>query len=131
MNTKTVELATPQARIYAFLAELAISILTLGIGWLIWSAYAWGKGTTPGHQLLHQQIVDVETNRPLTWGQMALRELVFKGLISGVLSSFTYGLYAFADAGLMFRDDRRAIHDWMSASIVIQSSETLSGKIRF
>ncbi|MEI7540096.1 MAG: RDD family protein [Actinomycetes bacterium] len=131
MITKTIKLATPQSRIYAFLAELAISILTLGIGWLIWSAYAWGKGTTPGHQLLKHQIVNVETNQPLSWAQMAVRELLFKGVIGGILSSFTYGLYAVADAGLMFRNDRRAIHDWMSSSVVIQSTENLAGKIRF
>lgn len=131
MNTKIIELATPQTRVYAFLAELAISILTLGIGWLIWSAYAWGKATTPGHQLLHHQIVDIETNEPLSWTQMAVRELIFKGMIGGILSSFTYGLYACADAGLMFLEDRRAIHDRMSSSVVIQGSENLAERIRF
>jgi uncharacterized RDD family membrane protein YckC len=131
MNAQTSQLATPQTRIAAFAAELVISFLTLGIGWLIWSAYTWAKGTTPGHQLLGHEIVNVETNLPLSWGQMAMRELVFKGVIGGVLSSFTYGAFSLADAGLMFREDRRAIHDWMSSSIVIQNKKVPSGKIRF
>jgi uncharacterized RDD family membrane protein YckC len=131
MNTKTIELATPQSRIYAFLADIAIGTLTLGIGWLIWSVYAWGKATTPGHQLLHHQIVNVDTKQPLSWEQMAAREFLFKGAIGGILSSLTYGIFSFADAGLMFREDRRAIHDWMCSSIVIQESENSIGKIRF
>ncbi len=131
MNTKTIELATPQSRIAAFLTDVAISILTLGIGWIIWSAYAWAKGTTPGHQVLGHKIINVDTNLPLSWGQMAMRELLFKGAVAGILSSITYGIFSFADAGLMFREDRRAIHDWMSSSIVIQESKNSTGKIRF
>ena len=131
MNTQTQQLAAPETRIYAFLADLVIGFVTLGIGWLIWSAFLWSEGTTPGHKLLHQTIVDEETSQPLTWNRMAMRELLFKGFLGGMLSSFTYGLFYLVDGLFIFRDNRKAIHDIMARSLVIQSNGASSGKIRF
>ena len=131
MNTPIQQLAAPETRIYAFLADLAIGFVTLGIGWLIWSAILWSQGTTPGHKLLHQTIVDEKTLQPLTWDRMAIRELLFKGFIGGILSSLTYGLFYLADALFIFREDRRAIHDHMARTLVIQNDGESSGRIRF
>lgn len=131
MNTQTQQLAAPETRIYAFLADLAIGFVTLGIGWLIWSAILWSEGTTPGHKLLHQTIVDEKTLQPLTWDRMAVRELLFKGFLGGILSSFTYGLFYLADGLFIFRDDRKAIHDHMARTLVIQNDGESSGRIRF
>ena len=131
MNTPIQQLAAPETRIYAFLADLAIGFVTLGIGWLIWSVILWSQGTTPGHKLLHQTIVDEKTLQPLTWDRMAIRELLFKGFIGGILSSLTYGLFYLADALFIFREDRRAIHDHMARTLVIQNDGESSGRIRF
>ena len=131
MNTPIQQLAAPETRIYAFLADLAIGFVTLGIGWLIWSAILWSQGTTPGHKLLHQTIVDEKTLQPLTWDRMAIRELLFKGFIGGILSSLTYGLFYLADALFIFRENRRAIHDHMARTLVIQNDGESSGRIRF
>lgn len=131
MNTQIQQLAAPETRIYAFLADLVIGFVTLGIGWLIWSAILWNQGTTPGHKLLHQTIVDEKTLQSLTWNRMAIRELLFKGSIGGILSSLTYGLFYLADALFIFREDRRAIHDHMARTLVIQNDGKSSGRIRF
>lgn len=131
MNTQTQQLAAPETRIYAFLADLAIGFVTLGIGWLIWSAILWNEGTTPGHKLLHQTIIDEKTFQPLSWNRMAMRELLFKGFLGGMLSSLTYGLFYLADGLFIFREDRKAIHDIMSRSLVIQNGDKALGRIRF
>jgi hypothetical protein len=46
--------ATPMARLGAHLLEAVLAVLTLGLGWLIWSFIVWSKGTTPAHQILKQ-----------------------------------------------------------------------------
>ena len=110
---------TPGARLGAFLMDILLSVVTLGIGWIIWSFIAWGKGTTPGHQVLKQKIVDENTGETFGWGRMALRELIFKGLVIGVGSFFTFGILWVVDSLFVVREDRKTIHDMVSRSIVV------------
>jgi len=131
MNTLTHQLAAPEKRLYAFLANMGIGIITLGIGWIIWSALLWSEGTTPGHKLLNLSIVDEKTFEHLNWNRMAVRELVFKGIFAAAISSFTYGLSYIADGLFIFRDDRRALHDHLARSIVIDNESQGSRRIRF
>ena len=111
--------STPGARLGAFLMDILLSVVTLGVGWLIWSLIVWGKGTTPGHQVLKQKIVDEKTGETFNWGRMALRELVFKGLVIGVGSIFTFGILWVVDSLFVVREDRKTIHDMVSRSIVV------------
>jgi hypothetical protein len=46
-------LASPGARLGAYLLDLLFFLILFGIGWIIWSLVVWSKGTTPGHQVLH------------------------------------------------------------------------------
>lgn len=112
---------TPGARLGAFLMDALLSVVTLGIGWLIWSLIVWQKGTTPGHQVLKQKIVDEKTGETFSWGRMALRELVFKGIVIGVGSVFTLGILWVVDSLFVVREDRKTIHDMMSRSIVVNA----------
>jgi uncharacterized RDD family membrane protein YckC len=112
---------TPGARLGAFLMDALLSVVTLGIGWLIWSLIVWQKGTTPGHQVLKQKIVDEQTGETFTWGRMALRELVFKGIVIGVGSIFTLGILWVVDSLFVVREDRKTIHDMMSRSLVVNA----------
>jgi uncharacterized RDD family membrane protein YckC len=113
-------LASPGARFGSYLMEYVLLFVTLGVGWLVWSLIVWDKGTTPGHQVLKQIIVDEKTQEPLSWGRMALRELVFKGLVGAFLALITFGIFFIVDSLFVTRDDRRTIHDRMSGSLVIQ-----------
>jgi uncharacterized RDD family membrane protein YckC len=80
----------------------------------------WGKGTTPGHQVLKQYIVDEKTGKTFSWGRMALREVVIKGILCGVLYLVTFSIFYFVDSLMVVRDDRRTIHDRISGSLVVQ-----------
>src|SRR5206468_6518647 len=48
-----VPLASPGKRFGAYLLDLLLIIVTLVIGWLVWLFIDWGKGQTPGKQLLN------------------------------------------------------------------------------
>lgn len=113
-------LASPGARLGAFVLEIIFAFVTLGIGWFIWSLIVWGKGTTPGHQVLKLYVVDAKSGITATWGHMALREFVIKGLVGGIASSITFGLYFLIDSLFIARDDRKTLHDLMSSTLVVQ-----------
>jgi hypothetical protein len=113
-------LASAGARLGAHLMEGLLALVTLGIGWIIWSLVEWGKGTTPGHKVLKQYIVDEKTGKTFSWGRMALREVVIKGILCGVLYVITFSIFYFVDSLMVVRDDRRTIHDRISGSLVVQ-----------
>lgn len=66
------------ARFGEFLLEMLLTIVTCGIGWLIWSAVLWQQSTTPAKKLLKMRVVNVATGAPATMQQMLLRELLGK-----------------------------------------------------
>ena len=113
-------LATPAVRLGSFALEIVFAVLTLGIGWLIWSLIVWGKGTTPGHQILRLYIVDAKTGRTASWGHTALREFVIKGLVGGLASSIALGAYFIVDSLFVLREDRKTIHDLITSTQVVQ-----------
>ena len=113
-------IATPAVRLGAFFLEILFVVVTLGIGWIIWSLIVWGKGTTPGHQVLRLYVVDAKSGKTATWGHMALREFVMKGLVGGIASSVTFGIYWVVDSLFVVRDDRKTLHDLMSSTSVVQ-----------
>jgi len=113
-------LASAGARLGSYLLEIVLAVLTLGIGWLIWSLIVWGKGTTPGHQILKQYVVKEETGETFNWGRMAVREFLVKQLLCGLLAGFTFGIFFLVDSLMVTRDDRKSIHDRISGSLVVQ-----------
>ena len=113
-------LASAGARLGSYLLESVLAFVTLGIGWLIWSFIVWGKGTTPGHQILKQYVVKEETGETFSWGRMAVREILVKQLLCGILAIFTLGIFFLVDSLMVARDDRKSIHDRISGSLVVQ-----------
>ena len=108
-----------ELRVAAYALDIFILSITLVIGWLIWSAFVWRKGTTPGHQLLKQKIVDEMTGETFSWGKMALRELIIKMFLIGFGMTFTFGLLWLVDALMIFRADQRTLHDMLIKSKVV------------
>ena len=119
-ENSSTELATPGARLGAHLLEALLAVVTLGIGWLIWSFVLWGQGTTPGHKVLRQYIVNEKTGQDFTWGQMFVRELLIKGILVPLLSAFSFGIVYLVDSLMVTRDDRKTLHDRICGSIVVQ-----------
>lgn len=94
-NDSNWRLATFQHRLGALALDCVLSVVTLGIGWLIWSLVLWGQGQTPGKNILKIRVYAADTQRPATWGHMAIREFLMMfaiGIAAGVLNLFTIGV---------------------------------------
>ena len=82
------ELASIGRRLGALSIDIVIGILTLYIGWLIWSFIIYGRGQTPGKQILGIYAASTDNpEQPFSWGNTALREFVYKFLLFGVFLS--------------------------------------------
>ena len=85
-------LATPQHRLGAVAVDSGLIFATSFIGWGIWSLIVWGKGQTPGKQLLKVRVLNEPTGKPATWGQMLIRQLLIGWALSAPYT-FAYGFY--------------------------------------
>jgi uncharacterized RDD family membrane protein YckC len=72
----------------AYTLAVLLFIVTLGIGYIVWSLAAWRHGQTPAQRLFHLRCWRPETGRPASRSQMALRQasgLLINGeLLAGV-----------------------------------------------
>ena len=103
----------------AALLDNLLFLVTLGIGWLIWSLAVYDRGQTPARQLLGHVAVDSTTGQPLSWGRTALRELVLKGLVGYFATTFTCYAYFLVDSLMIFNDRRQTLHDMMASSLIV------------
>jgi len=86
-------IASRQHRLGGYAVDVAMYIVTLGIGWFIWSLVVWGQGQTPGKQIVKLRVYDQKTGTSVKWGHMAIRQfglpfaayLVF-GILSGIVT---------------------------------------------
>ena len=120
MDEEVSNLASPQARLGSFLLEIGLMIVTLFIGWVIWSFFTWQTGQTPAKRILKQAVVSSKDDQQFTWVQMLLREVVVKWAAGGIASSASNGITWVIDSLFVFRDDRRTVHDIIVSSKVIQ-----------
>ena len=97
-------------------------VLTVGIGYLIWAAIAYGKGQTPAKQILKMYVIDTETGLPATWGKMFVRGFV----IDGVLNSITGGVFSLISAIWIFTNPKRQrLTDLVLKTIVVDAPNGL------
>ena len=83
-----VQLASVGRRIGAYFLSVLLSVVTLGIGYLIWGLIAWGKGRGPAMQVLGLRCWKPADGKAAGWGTMALRDIV-GGIAQGILSIIT------------------------------------------
>ena len=104
-------------RFVEFLLELLLMIVTLVIGWLIWSVLIWNRGLTPAKQVMGMKCVDPDTGETVDWGKMALREIVGKWLIGLIVPFWTLinGLV------ILFSSSRRGLWDYLPGTVVVDA----------
>ena len=139
-----VYLADPSRRFRAYLLDALLSVVTLGIGWIIWALVLNSKtpGVTPAKRIMHMRVVNASTFKPLSLGQMIIRRALLGAIVGdlglyiafrapGVILeaiSFDNGLIVFiatiaalyAYASVPMRNDRnRNIWDIVSGTQVV------------
>lgn len=78
------ELAPAGKRIGTFLLEVVLAVVTLLIGYFIWTVFfAWRRGQTPGKQVMGMRIYHLRNQRAANWGQMFVRQFV-GGIVNGI-----------------------------------------------
>ena len=121
-------------RFGAFLLDGVLTVLTCGIGWLIWSVVLWQQSTSPAKKMLKMRVVDARTGAPATMNQMVMRELVSKlvlvvglnylGLSVGIDMAVGLGnLVTLASAVMVLATaPRRAVWDHIAGTVVTDAS---------
>jgi uncharacterized RDD family membrane protein YckC len=111
-----VRLSSVGRRFGAYLLDGLLAIVTLGIGWMIWSLIVWGQGYTPGKQLMKMKAVKLDTGESATWGTMFLREFVGKGIIGAIAIPITLGILAFM---LLWDSKRQQVWDKVAGTVIV------------
>ncbi len=119
-------LAGTGRRVGAFFLSIVLSVVTLGIGYVIWGVIVWGRGQTPTLQVLGMRCWRPESARVAGWGWMALREIIGR-LVEGILSIIT-SLLSF----ILFlaRPDHRSLHDMVAGTVVVWDPDKVLHRAR-
>ena len=72
-NIALGNLAAPKVRLLAWAINLVLIVVTLGIGYLVWTLILWRSSTNPGKQMLGLRVVHADTEVDATWGHLAIR----------------------------------------------------------
>lgn len=92
--------------------EALLAVLTLGIGYLIWTVIVMSRGQTPGKQLLGMRVIRLD-GTTASWGLMFGR-----GCCKFLVSCIPFG--SVISFFIMLGDaDNRSIHDKMVNTMVV------------
>jgi hypothetical protein len=111
-------------RIGALALGVLLVVVTLVVGWLVWSVFEWRRGRTPTYRLLGLRVVGRSDGQPIGLGRSFLRSGICCPLLiiptaaigSVVLLCFAFG--ASPPDGL-FTQPRRAPWDALTATTVL------------
>jgi len=120
-------LASKGRRFGAYLLEIPLALVTLGIGYLVWMLIVWARGQTPAKQVLNMRVVRLEERRAAHWGIMALRNFVLSVLISIPLELIFPGLsilWLLANGiALLVSRRNQALWDMMLKTVVVHDPD--------
>lgn len=107
-----VTLSSKGRRLLAVFVDAGLAIVTLGVGYIIWSFLIYGQGTTPGKKLLGMRIIKSDTNQASSWGYTFLREWIVKGAIGGL----TVGI---GSIWLLWDKNNQNLYDKIMGTLVV------------
>jgi len=113
------QLATAGRRLGQYMLDVLLLLVTLLIGYWIWSLIIWGRGQTPGMQILHMRVIKADNFKEAGRGTMAFRQLIGKLLLFTVIN------LVFVPAGLvlcfmlLWDRERQEVWDKIANTLVI------------
>jgi uncharacterized RDD family membrane protein YckC len=100
------------------LLETVLVIVTLFIGWIIWSIILWKKGQTPAKSLMKMRVVKLDTGLAADTGTMVMREVVGKWLL-GVVP-----FYSLVSAVIVLTDEKsQGLWDKIAGTVVVDDPD--------
>jgi RDD family len=119
-------------RLEALALNALLCIVTLVIGWIVWSVFEWRNGRTPSYRLLRLHVVRLSDGRPIHLGRSIIRSgiccllLIPTIVVCAIIGlSFVFGASA---PDNLFRHPRRAPWDhFTSTRVTCDQSEPLVG----
>jgi len=129
-----LRIATFQHRLGAYALDAALGVLTLFIGWLIWSMILWGEGQTPAKKILGLRVYSSISKSKVTWGHMAVRELLIPlalvislsilNLVSfGILGTMGYIAWAVLEIVWYFTKGSQTLRDVVVKTLVVNEAK--------
>ncbi|MGE5135182.1 MAG: RDD family protein [Gemmatimonadota bacterium] len=116
-----VQLASIGRRVGAYFLAIPLSIVTLGIGYIVWGLIVWGRGQTPALQVLGMRCWRPDDGRVASWGWMALREIVGR-IAEGILSIITLLLSFIL---MVTSKERKSLHDLVAGTVVLYDPDKI------
>jgi uncharacterized RDD family membrane protein YckC len=117
-----MQYASFQHRLGAYALDATLSVITLGIGWLIWSLIVWGEGQTPAKKILKIRVRHSETGEVATWGHMAVREFLVPLTVSiavGLTSGLALVAWIIIEIVFYFTKNCRTLRDlWVKTAVI-------------
>ena len=114
------DLASPWLRLGAYLLDVLLLVVTLIIGWIIWTLIVWKDGQSPAKRLLGMRVVVKSTGRTATWGKMFLREFVMRGLLIPIVAVPTCGVLSIVAVLMIFSAYHETLWDKWSGTLVVK-----------
>jgi hypothetical protein len=111
-------------RLEALALTPLLLIVTLGIGWLVWSVLEWRTGRTPSYRLLGLRVVRRDQGRPIGLARSFVRSgicctlLIVPTVVIGGVVAISFAIGASPPDGLL-RQPRPAPWDRLTATTVI------------
>lgn len=117
------EIVSKTDRFLSFLLDIALTIVTLGIGWLIWALVLVLKneGQTPAKKLMKQQVLIEQTGLPAGPARM----IFIRGIAGSIALNIALSLYVIPAlillALVLFDDQNRTFWERLSGTVVVRT----------
>ncbi len=119
-------LATLGQRFGAYCLDVLLMLVTVVVGWLVWSCFTFSKGQSPAKAILGHRVVRQDTGTVAPWSDMFLRNVILQFGLT-LLSILLFGLPMLIGGGLILAGNlRQTAWDRIAGTRVVVDPQGLS-----